>query len=90
MSKEENFGDYIRKAREAKELPLRNVAAHLKLIKRVIFGGGKGKDKIYLSIDFETGGFEVCNYLGEHIGEYFFDGIEISGKKAGHNIKVKS
>lgn len=29
MSKEENFGDYIRKAREAKELPLRKVAAHL-------------------------------------------------------------
>lgn len=59
-------------------------------VKRIIFGGGKGKDKIYLSIDFETGGFEVCNYLGEHIGEYFFDGSEVSGKKAGHNIKVKS
>ncbi len=29
MSKEETFGDYIRKARESKELPLRKVAAHL-------------------------------------------------------------
>ncbi|HRJ39562.1 MAG TPA: helix-turn-helix transcriptional regulator [Flavobacteriales bacterium] len=29
MSNEENFGDYIRKSREAKGLPLRKVAAHL-------------------------------------------------------------
>jgi len=29
MNKEETFGDYIKKAREAKELPLRKVAAHL-------------------------------------------------------------
>lgn len=29
MNKEGNFGNYIRKAREAKELPLRKVAAHL-------------------------------------------------------------
>lgn len=59
-------------------------------VKRIIFGAGKGKDKIYLSIDLEKGGFEVCNYLGEHIGEYFYDGSEISGKKAGHDIRVKS
>jgi len=59
-------------------------------VKRIIFGAGKGKDKIYLSIDFETGGFEVCNYLGEHMGEYFYDGAKVSDKKAGHDIKVKS
>lgn len=29
MSNEETFGDFIKKAREAKELPLRKVAAHL-------------------------------------------------------------
>jgi hypothetical protein len=59
-------------------------------IKRIIFGAGKGKKKIYLSIDLEKGGFEVCNYLGEHIGEYFFDGSPVSEKKLGHDIKVKS
>lgn len=59
-------------------------------VKRIIFGAGKGKYKIYLSIDLEKGGFEVCNYLGEHIGEYFYDGSKVSGKKAGHDIKVKS
>lgn len=57
---------------------------------RFVFGAGKGKDRIYLSIDLEKGGFEVCNYLGEHLGEYFFDGIIKSGKKAGHNLIIKS
>lgn len=57
---------------------------------RIVFGAGKGKDRIYLSIDLEKGGFEVCNYLGEHLGEYFFDGTLQSGKKSGHNLKIKS
>lgn len=55
-----------------------------------MFGAGKGKDRIYLSIDLEKGGFEVCNYLGEHLGEYFFDGSLQSGKKTGHSLKMKS
>lgn len=58
--------------------------------KRIVFGAGKGKDRIYLSIDLEKGGFEVCNYVGEHIGEYFYDGSKQSDKKAGHNLKIKS
>lgn len=57
---------------------------------RIVFGAGKGHDRIYLSIDLEKGGFEVCNYLGEHLGEYFFDGSLQSGKKAGHNLRIKS
>lgn len=59
-------------------------------VKRIIFGAGKGKDKIYLSIDLEKGGFEVCNYIGEHLGEYFYDGSFVSGQKANHGIRVKS
>lgn len=59
-------------------------------VKRIIFGAGKGKDKIYLSIDLEKGGFEVCNYIGKHLGEYFYDGSFVSGQKANHSIKVKS
>jgi hypothetical protein len=57
---------------------------------RIVFGAGKGKDRIYLSIDLEKGGFEVCNYLGEHLGEYFFDGSRKSEKKIGHNLRIKS
>jgi hypothetical protein len=57
---------------------------------RIVFGAGTDKDRIYLSIDLEKGGFEVCNYLGEHLGEYFFDGVLQSGKKNGHNLKIKS
>lgn len=57
---------------------------------RIVFGAGKGKDRIYLSIDLEKGGFEVCNYLGEHLGEYFFDGSMQSGRKLGHDLRIKS
>lgn len=57
---------------------------------RIVFGAGRGRDRIYLSIDLEKGGFEVCNYLGEHLGEYFFDGTPNLGKKAGHNLRIKS
>jgi hypothetical protein len=58
--------------------------------KRIVFGAGTGKERTYLSIDLETGGFEVCNYLGKHIGEYFYDGTQTSGHLDDHNIKVKS
>ncbi len=58
--------------------------------KRIVFGAGKGRERVYLSIDLEKGGFEVCDYLGNHLGEYFFDGSLKSGKKAGHNLIIKS
>ncbi|MDM8522448.1 hypothetical protein QUF80_03675 [Desulfococcaceae bacterium HSG8] len=58
---------------------------------RLIFEAGKGNDKIYLSADFETGAFEVCDYRGNHLGEYNFKGKRTkppdrSGK---HNIRLK-
>jgi hypothetical protein len=55
---------------------------------RIIYSGGVGKEKMYLSFDLETGGFEVCNYLGEHQGEYFFDGTKQKDSSADHGIKV--
>ncbi len=55
---------------------------------RLIFEAGRGNGKIYLSTDFETGAFEVCDYRGNHLGEYSFNGKRTkqpdhSGK---HNI----
>lgn len=41
---------------------------------RQIFEAGRGRDKIYLSTDFEKGAFEVCDYRGKHLGEYSFEG----------------
>lgn len=57
--------------------------------KRVVYSAGKGKSRIYLSVDLEKGGFEICNYSGNHLGEYFFDGKLITGKKSGHDLIVK-
>ena len=54
--------------------------------KRVIFHAGKGKNRIFLSIDIEKGGFEVCGYDGCHLGEYFFDGRKTKNADANHSI----
>lgn len=48
---------------------------------RDIYEAGKGRDKIYLSVDMETGGFEVCDFRGDHLGEYKFNG-DINKEKA--------
>lgn len=58
--------------------------------KRKIFYAGVGRDRIYLSLDLETGAFEVCDYKGDHLGEYFFDGQINKEAEKGHGIKVKS
>lgn len=55
---------------------------------RIIYSAGLGKEKMYLSCDVEKGGFEVCNHLGEHQGEYFFDGTIQRGPSPGHGIIV--
>lgn len=48
---------------------------------RKIFSVIKNNEKLYLSIDFEKGNcFELCNYKGEHQGEFRFDGTE-NGKE---------
>jgi len=57
--------------------------------KRFIFGAGIGKDRIYLSIDLEKGGFEVCNYKGDHLGEYFFNGTKTGISQSSHNIRIR-
>ncbi len=44
---------------------------------RKIFSVSKDNEKMYLSIDFEKGNaFEWCNYKGEHLGEFRFNGEE--------------
>lgn len=49
----------------------------------------KTKPIVYLSIDFEKGAFEVCNYKGDHIGEYSYEGIQTGKAKLDHGIKIK-
>lgn len=47
---------------------------------RSIYQGGIGRNKIFLSTDFEKGAFEVCDHNGKHLAEYSFNG-GISKKK---------
>jgi len=54
------------------------------------FSAREGKERTYLSIDLEKGGFEICNYSGEHKGELFNDVTKTSGDLRTHDIKVKS
>ena len=49
----------------------------------------KTKTIVYLSIDFEKGAFEVCDYKGNHIGEFSYEGIQTGKAKADHGIKIK-
>ncbi|WP_188400208.1 hypothetical protein [Sporomusa sp. GT1] len=44
--------------------------------KRVVFKS-RGKEPIYLSIDFESGGFEVFDHKLEHLGQFSFGGEKI-------------
>jgi len=56
-----------------------------------IFEKGVGRNKVYLSTDFETGAFEICDYKGSHIGEYFFNGNYNKNSKdesGGHDIVI--
>ena len=41
---------------------------------RSIFEGGKGNDKLFISLDLENGLFEVIEHDGTHIGKYNYDG----------------
>jgi len=53
---------------------------------RFIYEGGEGKQKVYLSTDFEKGAFEVCNSQGTHLGEYSFNEEKTGKAKSDHNI----
>jgi hypothetical protein len=56
--------------------------------KRLIFSAGVAKNRIYLSIDIKKGAFEVCDYSGNHLGEYAYNGIKIKDSQADHGIKI--
>lgn len=57
--------------------------------RREVYSAGKKRDVIYLSVDFETGGYEVCDYSGTHLGEYWFDGSQTQAAKPNtHSLKL--
>lgn len=61
----------------------------IKNSRREIYETGSDRNKVYLSVDFEKGAFELCNHAGEHQGEYKFNG-ELSGNaKSDHKIYLK-
>jgi hypothetical protein len=66
---------------------------HTKEHKREIYSAGENRNKIYLSVDFETGGYEICDFQGKHLGEFWFDGIrskeEDKKGKRKHDIKIE-
>jgi hypothetical protein len=55
---------------------------------RKIYEAGEGRNKVYLSVDFEKGRFELCNYAGIHQGEYKFDGEKSGKSQADHGIII--
>jgi hypothetical protein len=55
---------------------------------RSIYAAGSSRHKIYLSTDFETGAFEVCDHKGQHLGEYSFRGEQTKEADNSHNIKL--
>ena len=56
---------------------------------RDIYRAGDGKQTMFLSVDVEKYGcFEVCDFRGEHLGEFNFSGKRTQDATAGHNIKI--
>jgi hypothetical protein len=55
---------------------------------RKIYQGGSDNNRVYLSVDFEKGAFELCNNDGQHQGEYKFNGDKSRDKKGDHNISI--
>ena len=56
---------------------------------RDIYRAGDGKQTMFLSVDVEKYGcFEVCDFRGEHLGEFNFSGKRTQNATAGHNIKI--
>jgi hypothetical protein len=57
--------------------------------KRVIFNRHK-QPHYYLSLDFESGGFEVFDHKGDHLGQYSFDGrFNKAATPESHKIKIQ-
>ncbi|WP_375561257.1 hypothetical protein ACE193_01510 [Bernardetia sp. OM2101] len=56
---------------------------------RQIYSAGENRNKIYLSVDFEKGAYEICDFQGTHLGEFLFD-EKLNGKAdKSHNIRIK-
>jgi len=49
---------------------------------RYIYKAGNGKQRIYISTDFESTEFEVCNFEGEWLGSYGYFGTETKPLKS--------
>lgn len=45
-------------------------------------------NKVFLSVDFEKGAFEVCDFRGSHLCEILFDGTLNGGPQDDHSIIV--
>lgn len=53
---------------------LSKLEGRLKKSNRDIYYTNKNNRYLYLSIDFESVAFEVCDHKGDHLGEYLFTG----------------
>jgi len=81
LAKIEEIGSLVAKINGYKYNPtLSSYNQRKKGSKRVIFQAGLSRKTIYLSIDFEKGAFEVCNFTGKWLGEFGFHGRELSSK----------
>ncbi len=63
-----------------------NQQSNKKKSHRKIYEANRDRNKVYLSVDFEKGAFELCNHAGEHQGEYKFNGEKSGEAKLDHSI----
>lgn len=55
---------------------------------RQIYSAGETRNKIYLSVDFEKGAYEICDFQGTHLGEFLFDEKPNGEADKSHNIRI--
>lgn len=70
---------------ENRSLSIKNYRLSKKKSKRLVFESN-GREKIYLSADFESGGFEVFNHVPIHLGQFSFTGSKIKPSSAKHKL----
>ena len=57
---------------------------------RDIYRAGDGRQTMFLSVDVEKYGcFEVCDFRGDHLGEFNFSGKRTQDATAGHSILLE-
>lgn len=102
MSNEETFGDYIKKAREEKKLPLRKVAAHLDIDTSTLSKVERGERPAssdylkplseILQLNFkEVQSKFIADKISKDFGnmEHFTHGLKAAEKKIKSQIKRK-